>query len=585
MELSPEELKNLSSLLLSTDDNNTQIAFEILDAQTFPKELFTEAFVVFKLSGNEVLKNKAANFLYQQGISSIARIMNSDLRLAQKGQVVPTEQTIKKNIDTYVQMSSGELDGMKMALAMYNKYRVGLKYLLDRLPVDLKKELLKTFISGTTFKLNNCALTKIPTELYDFTELTEIDLSNNKIKTISAKIRAFKQLEYLNISNNSINKLNKALEELPHLKKLDISNNKFIEFPQVICNLKQLEYLNIVDLNHLLLGEAISIPPEFSQLKNIKEMSACNNNSGSSQGLVIDLKDFPNFTTLKSNNDKGLDLRPLPLAKYAYEQNGRSEGLLYLIKHSKNSQLIRRIIEEQFYHADSKTLDLKQTILLNLPKELEYYDINHLNFSSCYLGIEHYSCGTKNTYRNWALLDQEALDSCFEILAKYSTIKTADLSRNRLAHLPTPMLQWKELRYLDLTHNALKDLSNIFHNYPNLETLHLGYNRLTSLPKDISELKALKVLTLSDNQFDHIPEEIGTLHALEELKFNSCLKTDYNRKTIFEIPDSWTALKNLKKIHFYESRLYHDHDNFRHVYLEQLRHLLPNDCEIYMEYV
>lgn len=585
MQLTEEELKNLSSLLLSTDDTNTQIAFEILDAQHFPKELFTEAFVVFKLSDNEVLKQKAAAFLYQQGSPSISRIMSSDRRLTQKGQVVPTEQTIKKNIDTYVEMSQGELDGMKMALAMYYKYNVGLKYLLDRLPIHLKTDLLRTFITGTSFKINDCALTKIPTELYSFTELTAIDLSNNKIKTIPAKIKTFQNLEVLNVSNNKLTKLNKALAQLPKLKQLDISNNKFVDFPTVICQLKQLEHLNIQSLNHLLLGEGIVVPPEISTLKNIKTFIACRNNSVSSQGLGIDLKDYPNFTTLTSQDGKGLDLNPLALAEYAYKQNKKSEGILYLFQHSPDRALIRQIIEEQFYVQEKKLLDLKSTILLNLPPEIKDYELEHIDFGSCFLGIEHYTSGTKNTYRNWALLDQQTLDNSFAVLENHTAIKTADLSRNRLAHIPNAVKNWTKLKTLDLSHNALSILPNELQNYKDLEILHLRHNQLKALPKEITALRKLRVLTLSDNAFDSIPSEIGSLSALEELKFNSCLKTNYGDKTIFKIPGTWANLKNLKKVHFYESRMYYDHDNFRAIYKKRLEELLPKDCEIYLEYV
>lgn len=585
MQLTKEELKNLSSLLLSTDDTNTQIAFEILDAQHFPKELFTEAFVVFKLSDNEALKQKAAAFLYQQGSPSISKIMSSDRRLTQKGQVVPTEQTIKKNIDTYVEMSQGELDGMKMALAMYYKYDVGLKYLLDRLPIDLKTDLLRTFISGTAFKINDCALTKIPTELYNFTELTAIDLSSNKIKTIPAKIKVFQNLEVLNISDNKLTKLNKALAQCPKLQHLDISNNKFVEFPPVICQLKQLEYLNIQNLNHLLLGEGFLIPPELNQLKNLKTFIACRNNSGSSQGLGIDLKDFPNFTKITSQNGKGLNLNPLPLAEYAYKQNGKSEGVLYLFEHSSNRALVQQIIDEQFYVQEEKLLDLKSTMLLSLPPEIKSYKIEHIDLHSCFLGIEHYSSRTKNTYRNWALLNQQELDDSFAVLENHKDIQTADLSRNRLAHIPKAVKNWNKLTSLDLSHNALDQLPDVLQNYLHLEILHLRHNQLKTLPDDITKLQKLRILTLSDNTFRSIPTEIGILSSLEELKFNSCLETSYNDKEIFEIPDSWANLKNLKKIHFYESRMYYDHDNFRAIYKKRLEELLPKDCEIHLEYV
>ncbi|WMX12743.1 MULTISPECIES: hypothetical protein [unclassified Aureispira] len=586
MQLTSEELKNLSSLLLSTDDNNTQIAFEILDAQNFPKELLTEAFVVFKLSENEALKRKAAEFLHQQKFNFISEIMNSDRRLIQKGQVVPTEQTIKKNIDAYVKMSKGALDGMKMALAMYHKYGVGLKYLLDRLPTKLKKELLSTFITGTVFKINDCALTAFPSELYSFKELTEIDLSSNKIKTIPTKIKLFQNLEILNVSSNKLDKLNEAIVLLPKLKHLDISNNKFVEFPMVICKLKQLEHLNIMDLNHLLLGEGIVVPPEINQLKNIQTIIACNDNSGSSQGLVLDLRDYPNFTVLRSKDGKGLDLTPLALAEYAYRTNGKSEGVLYLFQHSQDSKLIKQIIEEQFYVPEKKLLDLKSTILVQFPIEIKDYDIEHINFSACFLGIEHYASSTSNTYKKSALRNQEAIDDLFSPLEKFKDIKTADLSSNRLAHIPTMIKNWKKLTYLDLSHNTLNNIDNLLSNYPDLEVLHLRYNQLKKLPKDVVRLRKLRILSLSDNIFTEIPKEIGFLPTLEELKFNSCLQTVYdNDATIFEIPDSWGNLKNLKKIHFYESRMFHDHHGFKKIYKNRLEELLPEDCEIYMEYV
>ncbi|MGH1336489.1 MAG: leucine-rich repeat domain-containing protein [Aureispira sp.] len=582
MALSAEEIKHLSNLLLSTNNSNTKLAFELLEVHPLPQTLLTEVFVVYKLEEEEAVRKKAAFFLRRYAIPQLSLLMNSNLQLGHRNGLAPTEQTIKKNIERYVAMSAGYLDSAKMGLAMYNKYQVGLKYLLDTLPAKARKRLLRSFVVGTTFKLNHCALTKIPTDLYEWKELTVIDLSHNKIKTIPKRIATFQHLKSLNISHNNITKLSEGLQALSYLKNLDISNNKFKVFPSVLSKLQQLEELNISRLNHLLLGEYIAVPSSFSQLQNIKKLRLSDSYTGYSQGLPVNYSGFPNFKQIQSTTGAALDLNPLVLAETAYRQNGGSEGLLYLFANSTDESLQKQLLEDQFYNFTHKRLDLKSTMLLKLPQILQHYVIMDLNLRGCYLGIEHYPLGSKNTHSNWALLNQTAVDAVFESLATQIDVRIADLSRNRLRHLPTALFNWTTLRSLDLSHNALVDLAEQIEALQQLELLDLQHNKLTNLPKDLGKLQQLRWLDLSKNSLSHIPAVLGTLSKLEELHFVNALQQPLLSSHPLAIPESWRGLQSLKSIHFYDDGL--QQEETANAYKKRLEELLPEDCVIHLSY-
>ena len=136
----------------------------MLPARDFPRELLTEVFVVFKLTSTEAIRRKAQIYLQHHPFPGLLHVMNSNLQLGKNTHLHPNEQTNKKNIDTYLALSNGVLDGLRFAQAMYQKYQMGLKYLLERLPVQERRALLQTFITDKKFKLVGSCLTTIPRE-------------------------------------------------------------------------------------------------------------------------------------------------------------------------------------------------------------------------------------------------------------------------------------------------------------------------------------------------------------------------------------------------------------------------------------
>lgn len=584
MSLTSQELENLSDLLLSVNDTNTEIAFGILEGQaTFPMELLTDVFVVYKITENESLKEKAFDFLKHH---LNLKVLTVDIRLTPKGKSLLSEKTINRNIQEYEEYSEFVLDGNKMGLAMYHKYQLGLNYLLNNLPDDLKKRLFKTFIRGTSFSLPNCELTKIPDLLYEFTDLKEIDLSNNKIKTIPAKIKKFTKLESLDISNNHLATINKAITSL-NLKKLNIASNRFNGFPEIICQLHSLEYLNLSNLHILFLGETLKIPSEFYQLKKLKELSFCEKNYGISQGIAIHFSDYPNFS--KITHPTALELEPLKLAEYVYEQNGNSEGVLYLFANSQNDKIIHKIIEEQFYKEQTKTFDLKGTMLLKFPKEIVNYEIENLDLGDCHLGIPFY-LNTDKVNRRTIALNKSELEEKFELFHQFENIKNLNLSDNRFISVPTAFLN-ENVITLNLSDNQLSKLPDEIEKLENLEELNLGYNDFRKFPIQLTKLKKLRKLILKNNQLDNISKELGELENLEELYLNNSCESKYIDDHFFEIPKSFKKLKKLKVFHFHDnemgfglSKLSTKEVKVRQYYQEELEKVLPKDCEIKLDY-
>lgn len=85
--------------------------------------------------------------------------------------------------------------------------------------------------------LNDNCLEKIPDGLFS-NSISELDISSNKIKNISASIKNAKRLRKLNLSKNNIKHLPLKIRKLQQLEVLDFSKNPIHDFPIGIldCN-------------------------------------------------------------------------------------------------------------------------------------------------------------------------------------------------------------------------------------------------------------------------------------------------------------------------------------------------------------
>ena len=130
----------------------------------------------------------------------------------------------------------------------------------------------------------------LPEELFELTNLTELDLSfNYGLSTISESIGKLINLEKLEIANCELIKIPESIGKLKKLKYLDLNRNNYwilddewsedVEYiiPASIGNLENLEVLDLSGSgNRQFLGKMI-LPDSIGKLRNLKKLNLSNN--------------------------------------------------------------------------------------------------------------------------------------------------------------------------------------------------------------------------------------------------------------------------------------------------------------------
>lgn len=93
--------------------------------------------------------------------------------------------------------------------------------------------------------LSNCWLKTVPSEVWDLTQLTELDLSANYLKKVSKSIGCLAHLKKLRLNHNQLSILPKEVWGLTNLTVLLLNNNSLKAIPKDIKNLTRLKTLDL----------------------------------------------------------------------------------------------------------------------------------------------------------------------------------------------------------------------------------------------------------------------------------------------------------------------------------------------------
>uniref|UniRef100_A0A1A8IYX8 Leucine-rich repeats and calponin homology (CH) domain containing 1 n=2 Tax=Nothobranchius kuhntae TaxID=321403 RepID=A0A1A8IYX8_NOTKU len=115
----------------------------------------------------------------------------------------------------------------------------------------------------------------------------------------------------------------------------------------------------------------------------------------------------------------------------------------------------------------------------------------------------------------------------------------ADLSKNRLADVPSEVCHLVALETLNLYHNCIRTIPDSIISLQSLTSLNLSRNQLGSLPVCLCGLP-LRVLNASNNKLVSLPETIGQLCSLMEL--------DISCNEITALPRHIGRLKALREL-------------------------------------
>jgi Leucine-rich repeat (LRR) protein len=106
----------------------------------------------------------------------------------------------------------------------------------------------------------------LPLEIFQFTNLKELDLSKNKLNQIPEKFNSFQAIEKLDLGRNKFENFPLVICQLPHLKRLHLDRNQITLLPEQIADLQALEYLDLYANGIEQFGEGIFLLPALKVL-------------------------------------------------------------------------------------------------------------------------------------------------------------------------------------------------------------------------------------------------------------------------------------------------------------------------------
>jgi len=531
--LTIDQIKKVSQLLLSVDDVNSKLALSILENQTFPKILLTEIFCLYKMTSNDELRDIAAEILNEHGSDEVIKMMDREMSLGEEGRRYTTEKKIMKNIKSYVE--DNELDGIKLAIALYKKYDTGVTYLLQEASKEQQVEVFKTFLNGTKLKLNDRALTKFPPAIFEFPELTHIDLSDNKIGSLPAKIGMFSKLKVLNLGKNKIKSINKNISKLSKLEKLYLNDN-VIEGgpPAVIFELAELRELDLTDCKDQ--DEVHELPMNITQLKKLENFKLDFYTSDTRN------KDsYSNYPQIKKVTGSPINMEPLAVAEAAFDQADHSP-VSYIFEHG-DERLIKKVLDH-FYDAKTQSFDFSKHFLAMLPDVISSYKVKILNLSETNFG---------------------AYFPPYEELNKVHIKRTSIIGQ---------LKNLEELILDDCYLHGIADLSGL----TNLRKLSIKDSPSLHKLFDLTPLKKLEDLELDFVRLGKLPQGIFSLGNLKRLSLSSLYGYDQKNPIIIELAE----LKNLKKLNTLHLKL-KSNQKYSKADQDTIQSYLPNGCKITLQ--
>ena len=275
----------------------------------------------------------------------------------------------------------------------------------------------------TSLNLSYTKLTALPTELWQLTNLTSLDLSNNRLTALPAEIGKLVHLTSLRLSRNQLTALPAELWQLTNLTSLDFEENKLTALPAEIGRLSHLTLLHIQG------NQLYALPTELWQLTNLTSLYL----------------GFNQLTTLPAEIGQLINLTSLHL--------------------SRNQ-------------------------LTSLPAEIGQLT----NLTSLYLSY------TKLTAMPAELWQLTNLTSLY-------------LSDTQLTVLPTEIRQLTNLTSFDLSNNQLISLPAAIRKFQSLRELNLKGNEALSIPPEILE-KTREPQVILDYYFAHSKKPLNEVKII-----------------------------------------------------------------------
>ncbi len=142
------------------------------------------------------------------------------------------------------------------------------KALLKAVPVSpLQKRLDKAAASKAgKADLSRLKLKALPPELFTLPAVTALDLSDNPLEAVDARLQALTQLEVLSLARCGLAAAPAVLARMPALEQIDLSGNPISQLPDDWAGLTRLRRLDLRDAELTLVPRVLAELPQLADL-------------------------------------------------------------------------------------------------------------------------------------------------------------------------------------------------------------------------------------------------------------------------------------------------------------------------------
>jgi hypothetical protein len=253
VEAADTDAEKVSDLIMSMEEDNMSLALSLVEGGGLPEQLFTELFIINKLSEDKENSKRALQLLKAKAGPELMAVLKNRAAL-KKSTYNWFSQALRNELEEKIRefTENSGLDLGKLAYALFCKSEFFLNIVLENADKKIRKLALSKAIKNDCLLMNSYdCLNHFPIDLLDFDNLKEI--------TFFAVQGDWSEGVW--VENTSLF-IPDDIDKLQNLEKLDIRCYIFRKLPlKAFSNMPNLKYLSLVVDNDFNLEELYSLLP------------------------------------------------------------------------------------------------------------------------------------------------------------------------------------------------------------------------------------------------------------------------------------------------------------------------------------
>ncbi|XP_006820661.1 leucine-rich repeat-containing protein 40-like [Saccoglossus kowalevskii] len=390
--------------------------------------------------------------------------------------------------------------------------------------------------------LSHNKLVSLPSELFSLVNLVLLHVQHNELCELGDELGSLINLEdlELHVGNNQLSELSKEhLQYLSNISVLDVRDNRIKTIPDEVVSLQALQRLDLTN-NELSRGDCFAGSTELQhakksnflrQRRSIYILSGYACRKCGLRALTL----HKNMDEFRKKLQQTIKKREL-LEKLQAFSSKKMRGTQAILKY------LRSRIEEDSTETDAVGAASNPSSAMGVVSNVEGKTLDYSNKKATSVPSTIWQPAvdaavttinlSKNLLSDFPLNVVVLSNTCKELnlgLNKLSTIPpdlkmmvnltTLDLRNNLIDHLPHDITTLVNLRDAILSCNRFKEIPPVLFCLSKLETIIIADNQVAFIDvQGLLRLPMLSTLDLQNNNVSQVPPELGTVESLRSLQ-------------------------------------------------------------------